>query len=85
MSFLKSIFADGNKINEGNIILFILTFMLVVIDIVALVKHLDVFFIMLVGEHLLAIFLLAKSEHSILDANKVVEVAGEVLKRNNNK
>lgn len=82
MSFLKSIFTDGNKINEGNIILSVLTFMLVAIDIVALVKHLDAFFIMLVGEHLLAIFLLAKSEHSELDVNKAVQVAGEVLKKN---
>lgn len=79
--FFKSIITDGNKINESNIILFILTFMLVVIDIVALVKKLDISFIMLVGEHLLAIFLLAKSEHSKLDANRVIEVAGEVLKR----
>ena len=88
MSFLKSlknIFIDDNKINESNIILFILTFMLVVIDIVALVKNPNIFFIMLVGEHLLAIFLFAKSEHSKLDVNKVVETAIEVLKHNDNK
>jgi hypothetical protein len=84
MSFLKSlknIFIDDNKINESNIILFILTFMLVVIDIVALIKTPNIYFIMLVGEHLLAIFLFAKSEHSKLDANKVVEVACEALKK----
>ena len=88
MSFLKSlknIFIDDNKINEGNIILFILTFMLVVIDIVALIKNLDIFFTMLVGEHLLAIFLFAKSEHSKLDVNKVAETVVEVLKHNDNK
>lgn len=81
MSLLKSIITDKNKINEGNIILFILTFMLVVIDIVALVKNLNIFFIMLAGEHLLAIFLLAKSEHSELDANKAVQVVCETLKK----
>lgn len=78
MNLLKSIITDNNKINESNIILFILTFMLVVIDIVALIKTPNIFFITLVGEHLLAIFLFAKSEHSKLDANKVVETAGEV-------
>ena len=86
MSFfknLKNIFIDDNKINESNIILFILTFMLVVIDIVALVKNPNIYFIMLIGEHLLAIFLFAKSEHSKLDANKVVETVGEALKHDN--
>ena len=82
MSILKSIITDKNKINEGNIIMGILTIMLVVIDIVAMIKNLDIFFIMLVGEHLLAIFLLAKSEHSELDVNNAVRVAGEVFKKN---
>jgi len=79
--FFKSLITDGNKINESNIILGIATIMLVFIDGVALCKNLDAFVIMLVGEHLLFIFLMCKSEHSKLDANRVIEVAGEVLKK----
>ena len=79
--FFKSLITDGNKINESNIILIFLTFMVGVIDIVGLVKGIDMPVIMVIGEHLLVIFLLSKTEHSRLDANKVVEVAGEVLKK----
>jgi hypothetical protein len=81
MSFLKSILTDKNTINEGNIVMFLLTFMVMVTDIVYFIKGLDIFVIMLVGIHLLTIFLLAKSEHSKLDVNKAVQVVGDVLKK----
>ena len=81
MSLLKSIITDKNTINEGNIIMFLLTFMVMIIDIVYFIKGLDIFVIMLVGVLLLTIFLLAKSEHSKLDVNKAVQVVGDVLKK----
>lgn len=79
--FFKSLITDGNKINESNIILFVATIMFIATDIVSWCKGLDMFFTISIAEHLLFIFVMSKSEHSKLDANRVIEVAGEVLKK----
>ncbi|GEM_PF-5178894 len=84
---IKKVFTDNNTINESNIILFIATIMLVVIEIVALCKSLTILFLILVAEHLLFIFCMNKTENSKLDAKEVIKGVTSVLEKkvcNNN-
>ena len=90
MSFFNSLFENDNKINEGNIIIFIATIMFVVIDTVALCfsnlnNFLVVFFLGLVAEHMLFIFFMNKTENSKFEAkdvlNSLEKVAVESVKK----
>ena len=77
---MNGLFTDNNNINESNIILFIATIMLVVIEIVALYNNLTYLYLILVAEHLIFIFLMNKTENSKLEAKDVLNNISLILK-----
>lgn len=80
MKFFENLLKDGNTINESNIVVLVSIVLLIADEILAHFSSLTWIDIALIGICMLFIFLICKTEHSRLDANKVVKATAEVLK-----